>query len=96
MGLVSVTLQVCEMCLSPRTDGRDEECHTPGCVYWMDDAPEGRTLAVLRIAARANGSPRAVGRMGLSGNLHVDNRPSDAAIAEQSAQTEAYYADPDV
>lgn len=40
--------------------------------------------------------PRAVGRMGLSGNLHVDNRPSEEAMAEQQRMTEAYYSDPDV
>lgn len=50
--LSEIVVTVCEMCLSPTpTTGTmkgDEECHTPGCVFWMDDAPIGRTLDLLR------------------------------------------------
>lgn len=50
--LSEIVVTVCEMCLSPaETTGTmkgDEECHTPGCAFWMDDAPIGRTLALLR------------------------------------------------
>lgn len=51
-----------------------------------------------RLCARCGSAldVRAVGRMGLSGNLHVDDRPADEAITEQQRMTEAYYADPDV
>lgn len=51
--LPKIVLTVCELCLSGY-DGSagtlkgEEECHTPGCAFWMDDAPKGRTLALLR------------------------------------------------
>lgn len=48
MSLVRVVLSVCDLCLRDRTDGREEECHVPGCAFWMDDAPEGRMLTLLR------------------------------------------------
>lgn len=30
-----VAVMICSWCL----DGRGGECHTPGCLYWMQDAP---------------------------------------------------------
>lgn len=50
--LSEVVVTVCEMCLAPAphigTMKGEEECHTPGCAFWMDDAPTGRTLDHLR------------------------------------------------
>ena len=51
----------------------------------------GHPPAELVCLACRKAAPRAVGRMGLSGNLHVDDRPTDEAIAEQAAMTAAYY-----
>lgn len=31
-----VTLMVCEFCLG----GIGGECHTPGCAFWMSQAPD--------------------------------------------------------
>lgn len=51
--LSEIVVTVCEMCLTAY-DGdagtlKDtEECHTPGCAFWMEDAPTGRTLDLLR------------------------------------------------
>lgn len=33
--LERVTAMICNLCL----DGKGGECHTPGCVFWMADAP---------------------------------------------------------
>lgn len=47
--LHSVTMQVCSLCL----DGAGGECHVPGCVFWMHDAPtpadRGATLRQLLV-----------------------------------------------
>ncbi len=34
--LRTVTLDVCDDCL----DGKGGECHTPGCVLWLNRAPD--------------------------------------------------------
>lgn len=43
MKLELVGLMVCAGCL----DGKGDECHTPGCLYWMQDVPEGLRDAVI-------------------------------------------------
>lgn len=39
-----IVVDVCMLCLA----GEGGECHMPGCIFWMDDAPDGRTLELLR------------------------------------------------
>lgn len=39
-----VEVSVCQMCL----DGVGGECHTPGCVFWMNDAPNESQATALR------------------------------------------------
>lgn len=34
--LARVTLDVCQACLL----GKGGECHTPGCAFWMSQAPD--------------------------------------------------------
>lgn len=38
-----VTLDICEPCI----EGAGEECHTPGCAFWMMRAPETPFYAAM-------------------------------------------------
>lgn len=62
-----VEFQVCELCLG----GAGGECHVPGCVFWMCDAPTGHFLMWLvaseKLTAAASGGedpPYAATRLG--------------------------------
>lgn len=48
-------IHVCELCAC----GAGGECHVPGCVFWMHDAPTGDTLAA--IAGRVHTRPASSG-----------------------------------
>jgi hypothetical protein len=51
--LVHVSFDICRLCLG----GAGGECHVPGCVSWMDDAPRDRLLGFLnRLYSRVVGS----------------------------------------
>jgi hypothetical protein len=47
MGLQTFKVTVCQECLC----AAGGECHTPGCAFWMQDAPIGSDLARLRFWA---------------------------------------------
>lgn len=42
--LVSVTVAICRPCIA----GEGDECHTPGCTYWMQDPPSEAVSQRLR------------------------------------------------
>lgn len=44
IALHRIAFDVCDLCLT----AAGGECHVPGCVFWMDDAPIGSWLAWLR------------------------------------------------
>lgn len=41
--LINLTISVCTPCLG----GDVGECHTPGCAFWMQDAPNTELVAIL-------------------------------------------------
>ncbi len=41
--LAHFEFDVCDLCLG----NAGGECHVPGCVFWMDDAPIGALLRFL-------------------------------------------------
>ena len=41
--LINLTISVCTPCLADAGG----ECHTPGCAFWMQDAPTAELNAIL-------------------------------------------------
>lgn len=48
-----VFVMICEMCL----EGKGGECHVPGCLFWMDDAPDRFLADRIVTATKLNGRP---------------------------------------
>ena len=44
--VVEINLSICVDCLEPTGN----ECHTPGCAFWMHDVPTANTADALRWA----------------------------------------------
>jgi hypothetical protein len=50
VGLVTVRIDVCTLCLS----GAGGECHVPGCMFWMCQAPDREQVVRLRLTLGLN------------------------------------------
>ena len=52
--LEKVAVYICKLCLDG-VSGVDDECHTPGCLFWMRESPHkirDLTEPLDRLAAR--------------------------------------------